>query len=160
MWYTVCLTPICVLCISILSPRKHLDLFFYLDPKYVSTAPMFSCHCAFGAFRLAHCFNTLTPGQNRCHFEDDIFTYHFATENVCQNLLPSILLTIFQHWVRYWLGAKQAKKNITRTDISPVYWHICASSGPNSLTHRRVNNPINLDSMSINREHTTDLLNE
>ena len=57
--------------------------------------------------------NTLRVRQNGCHFTDDIFKCIFLNENVWipikfhWNLFLRVQLTIFQYWLRWWLGAFQ-----------------------------------------------------
>ena len=48
------------------------------------------------------------------------------------SLFPSVLLTIFQHWFRQWLGAKQATSHYLNQWWS-FYWRIYASLSLNEL---------------------------
>ena len=49
--------------------------------------------------------NTIRPGQNGCHFADDIFymkMYEFRLQCLW-SLFLGVQSVIFQHWVRLWL---------------------------------------------------------
>ena len=83
-------------------------------------------------------FNILKPRQNGCHFSDDIFicnlwkkmyefwlTFHWS-------LFLGVKLTIFQNWLRLWLGAWSAPNHYLN-QWCLVYWHICVSLGINEL---------------------------
>ena len=83
--------------------------------------------------------NTLGSGQNGCHFADDIFKCIFLNENVwipikiSLKFLPKVQSTIFQHWIRQWLGADQATSHYLNQwwlDYRRIY----ASLGLNELT--------------------------
>ena len=50
------------------------------------------------------------------------------------SLFLRVLLTIFQHWFRWWLGAEQATSHYLNQSW-PVYWRIYASLGLNELSH-------------------------
>ena len=91
--------------------------------------------------------NTLWLRQNGQHFTDDIFKRIFLTENVWisiknWSLLLRVLLTIFQYWFRWWLGAVQATGHYLNHWWF-VYWCIYASLSFNELTLKQLETPGN-----------------
>ena len=86
-----------------------------------------------------HPFNTLGPRQNGRHFPDDIFKCIFLNENVrvsikiSLKIVPMVQSTLFQNWLRQWLGAGQATSHCL-SQWWLVYWRIYASHGRNELT--------------------------
>ena len=83
---------------------------------------------------------TLRPRQNGRHFADDVFKCIFLNENVWifkipLTFVPKVpILTIFQHWFRYWLGAVQATSHYLN-QWWLVYWSIYVSLGLSELNN-------------------------
>ena len=84
-------------------------------------------------------FNIFRPRQNGRNFPDDIFKCIVLNENVWISIkislkfVPSVRLTIFQHWLRKWLGAVQATSHYMN-QWWLVYWRIYMSRGLIELT--------------------------
>ena len=68
--------------------------------------------------------NKLGIRQNGHHFAEDIFKLIFVNENVCIQIslifVPTVQLTICQHWFRYWLGDEKAKIHYLNQWWSPT----------------------------------------
>ena len=102
----------------------------------------FSCDITILSCQYYNCqwsFNALRPRQNGRHFPDKIWNAFSWMEMykfwLCfpWNLFLWVQLTIFQHWIRYWLGVFQA----TSYYLIPhwlVCQHIYESLGLNELT--------------------------
>ena len=82
--------------------------------------------------------NTLWLRQNGCHSGDKIFKciswmkMHEFRLRFHWSLFPRVQLTIFQHWLRSWLGAGQAISHYLN-QWWLVYWHLYASLSLNEL---------------------------
>ena len=78
---------------------------------------------------LAHFNNTLRPTQNGHHFTDDTFKLIFLNNvyyvfiKISLKYFPGVVLSICQHWFRWWLGTQRATSHYLNQ-----YW-------PNLLTH-------------------------
>ena len=86
-----------------------------------------------------HCFpvNASRPRQTGRHFADDIFTRIFWKEYIWIPLkfhwsLLLWMLTILQHWFRYWFGVFQATSHYLN-QLWLVYWRIYVTR-PQSVT--------------------------
>ena len=82
--------------------------------------------------------NTLRPRQNGCHFPDEIFRCIFSMKmykfwlKFHRSLFVGVQLTIFQYWLRQWLGTNQAT-SLCLNQWRLVYWRIYTSLGRNEL---------------------------
>ena len=85
----------------------------------------------------AYMLNSMRLRQNGRHFQT--FSYVFSWMKMYKfrlrfhwSLFPRVELTIFQHWVRLWLGAGQATSHYLN-QWWLVYWRIYASLGLSEL---------------------------
>ena len=82
--------------------------------------------------------NSFRPRRNKRHLTDDILKFIFLNENVWISfwfhwrLFLRFELTIFKHWLRWWLGADQATSHYLN-EWWLVYWCIYASLSLNEL---------------------------
>ena len=81
--------------------------------------------------------NTLRPRQDGRHFSDDVLSNAFSWMKMYEFrlrfdwiLFLGFQLTIFQQWLRFWLGAVQATSHYLN-QWWLVYWRIYASLGLN-----------------------------
>ena len=83
-------------------------------------------------------FNSSPPGQNGCHFTDDIFRCIFMNDNFCilnkvsLRFVHRVQLTITWYWFRYWLGPNRWQA-IIWTNADPIQWCIYAALGGDEL---------------------------
>ena len=101
------------LCFSVL---KLTLMFIAMTSSSEFVCIVFSLHtisCDIKLFIFLQIINTLRPRQNGHHFPNDTSQCIFLNENVWisirfnWSLFLRVQSTIFQHWFRYWLGAKQ-----------------------------------------------------
>ena len=85
--------------------------------------------CCYEGYSPETHLNTLTPRQNGRHFAYDIFHSIFLNENshisieLSVNFVPSVQLTLFNHWFRYWLDASNYRKQWCNVLLT----HICVT---------------------------------
>ena len=88
-----------------------------------------------------HYHDTLGLRQNGSHFSDDIFKCISFNKNVWISMISSLKLfllfqlIIFQHWLRWWLGAGQATSHYLN-QWWLAYWSIYASLCVNKIMGR------------------------
>ena len=87
--------------------HAHYDVTVMCNEILLCSNAVKYIRCSFEIMSLTH-----PPGQNGCHFADDIFRCIFVNKKFCilikfsMMFVPRVQLTITQHWLRYVFDAK------------------------------------------------------